>query len=178
MHEPTPENRAEQVIALEPEPRKMSDQVREPTTSSIIMGVLVDFEGMEGMPGLCLASGNHFDNLEEDVSLFLLSPLVPPSSEFLMPLLVLPSTEFPVFPLVPFSSKSPEFPRSLPLLRSLSKSASPSAPSLLSPVSPSAPPRPLLSGLPSSSSYQTSGSSDSASSLCSRHSTSAHLRLP
>lgn len=47
MHKPTPENRAEQDITLEPEPHKMSDQMFEPAISSFTVGVLMGFEGMD-----------------------------------------------------------------------------------------------------------------------------------
>ncbi len=36
----------EEIIAPEPEPQDKSDQVREPATPSIALGVLVEFEGM------------------------------------------------------------------------------------------------------------------------------------
>lgn len=42
-HKPMPEIRAEQNIAPEPEPRRMSDQVYEPATPCVAMGVLVKF---------------------------------------------------------------------------------------------------------------------------------------
>jgi len=51
MHEPAPvEKRTEPVIALEPKPHKTSDHVHEPAILSIIMGQLVEYEGMEEDP--------------------------------------------------------------------------------------------------------------------------------
>lgn len=121
-------------------------------------------KGMEGSPGqtpaaleeLCLASGNYFNNLEDDFSLFLPSPLVPPSSVFPVPLLFPPSAEIPV---------SPEFLPSHPLLPRLPNSASSSAPTPRVPFSPVTSLLTLCgstSSLPVSSSTQSRGSPGSA----------------
>lgn len=50
MYEPEPERRTDSTIASEPEPRQMSDQVREPATSSVPVGLLLEFKGMEVSP--------------------------------------------------------------------------------------------------------------------------------
>ncbi|ROL44352.1 hypothetical protein DPX16_8774 [Anabarilius grahami] len=50
MHEPMLEFRAEQAIVPEPVPRKMFDNVFELAKLSVIVGVLVEFEGMDRSP--------------------------------------------------------------------------------------------------------------------------------
>lgn len=84
-HAPMPKNRAEQAIASEPSPHKMSDQVCKPATSSAV-GMLVLYEGIEEDPThtlttdgeLLLTFGGYFENLDEEISLFLPFPMVPP----------------------------------------------------------------------------------------------------
>ncbi|ROL53998.1 hypothetical protein DPX16_15596, partial [Anabarilius grahami] len=158
-------------IALEPKPNGMSDQVRQPATSS----VPVEFEGMDGaLPTLLplrlscswplcnimriwkkkfpsplfpRSSKSPVSPLVPASSKSPVSPLVPPSSKSPVSLLVPPSSKSPVSPLVPPSSKSPvslKFLPSLPLPPPLPTPASSSAPSPLFPFSPSAPPLNLL----------------------------------
>jgi len=67
--EPTPEHN----IAPEPEPNSVSDQVSEPATLSVPVGVLVEFKGMDWSPThthtaegeLSLASVKLFRDLKE-----------------------------------------------------------------------------------------------------------------
>lgn len=47
---PTPEPSPEHNIALEPESNSKSDQVSEPAILSVLMGVLVEFKGMDWSP--------------------------------------------------------------------------------------------------------------------------------
>ncbi|ROL51870.1 hypothetical protein DPX16_19389 [Anabarilius grahami] len=47
MYKPEPERRTDPTIAPEPEPRQTSDQVREPATLSVPVGLLLEFKGME-----------------------------------------------------------------------------------------------------------------------------------
>lgn len=96
---------------LEAEPNGHSNQVHEPATSSVPVGVLVEYEGMEWSPTtsegeLHLASGKYYEDLEEDIPRNVPFPLVPPSSKFPASLLVLPRSESPLSPLVLPSSKS------------------------------------------------------------------------
>ncbi|ROK87110.1 hypothetical protein DPX16_10250 [Anabarilius grahami] len=131
---PAAETKTEPIIALEPEPDEESDQVQEPATSSVPVGVLVKYKGMKWRPGhisktegeLHMASGNYYKEVEKDIPLSVPSPLV------------MPSSKSPVSPLVPPSSKSPastEIPPSLalpsPLPITASLSCFPSAPRLL-----------------------------------------------
>lgn len=50
MNGPEPTIRTEPTIALEPKPHCESDQVCEPATTCVIMGLLMEFEGMEENP--------------------------------------------------------------------------------------------------------------------------------
>lgn len=64
--------KTEQIIALEPELHRNSDQVHEPTRLSVPVRLLVETEGMEGSPAhspatveeLCVASGNYLEKEE------------------------------------------------------------------------------------------------------------------
>ncbi len=148
--EPEPDV-TEPIIPTEPEPQTSSDQVREPATSSVLEGVLVVFEGLEGSAAhtpategeLHLVSGSYKEELLDIFKMDLIdwfrevltcapespaSPLVPSSPES------------PASPLVPSSSCPPVFPPNLPLPPPL-KPASSSPLSPLMPVSPSAHPQ-------------------------------------
>lgn len=50
MDEPKPVIRTGYDITPELKPQALSDQVHEPTTSSVIVGVIVEFEGMDKAP--------------------------------------------------------------------------------------------------------------------------------
>lgn len=86
---PTMHREYEAIFVLEPEPHMESDQLFEPTTLSCEEGILVECDGMGRSPAhtpaaedeLHLASVNYFEDLEEDIPLSLLLPLVPPSSK-------------------------------------------------------------------------------------------------
>ncbi|ROL27920.1 hypothetical protein DPX16_11050 [Anabarilius grahami] len=106
-----PDKRTEPTIAPEPEPHSESDQVCEPATSSVPVGLLVEYEGMEESPA-------HTPIVETPS---LVSPLV------------LPSSKSPVFPRIP-----PSLPLPPPLPITANSSAS--APPPLFPFSSSAPP--------------------------------------
>ncbi|ROL52447.1 hypothetical protein DPX16_6131 [Anabarilius grahami] len=124
-----PDKKTEPTITPEPKNKEKSDPVCEPATpQSVPVGVVLEFVGMEWSPAhtpaawgeLQLASEcNHYEEVEEDISLNLPSPLVPPSSKS------------------PASSKIP--PRH-PLPPPLPKTASSSALPLLFPFRPLAPP--------------------------------------
>ncbi|XDV34391.1 hypothetical protein PO909_004552 [Leuciscus waleckii] len=90
--------------------------MRESATKCVPVGVLVEFVGMEEIlthtpaiegEQLLLAFANNYYDLEEDISLILLSLLVLPSSKSPMAPLVPPSSKFPVPPLVSPSSRTP-----------------------------------------------------------------------
>ncbi|XDV39905.1 hypothetical protein PO909_009080 [Leuciscus waleckii] len=81
---------------MEPEPNSMSDQVREPTTSSVPVGIIVEFEGMEWSPAhTTIAEGElvKFSVLLFEEEGFLLASLVPASSKSPASLLALPSLQ-------------------------------------------------------------------------------------
>ncbi|XP_058625419.1 uncharacterized protein LOC131536483 [Onychostoma macrolepis] len=120
---PTPEPETSQPSPryTEPEPQISSDQVREPATSSVLNGVLVVYESLEGSPAhtpttegeLHLVSRSY---QEEHMDIFLMdlidwfgevltcAPESPASP------LVLSSPESPGSPLVPSSPESPASP--------------------------------------------------------------------
>ncbi|KTF76316.1 hypothetical protein cypCar_00043570, partial [Cyprinus carpio] len=61
LHEPTADGEPEPagtelIVAMEPEPPALSDQVHEPATLSVPKGVLVEIEGLEGSPAHTPAS--------------------------------------------------------------------------------------------------------------------------
>ncbi|XP_016110248.1 vegetative cell wall protein gp1-like [Sinocyclocheilus grahami] len=132
----------EPIVAPEPGPQDRSNQVREPITSPVPKGVLVEIEGLEGSPThtpaaegeLQLASGMYYEELMDIFQMDLIDWFGE----------VLPSST--ASPLVPPSSCSPVFPPSLPLPPPLQKPVSSSAPSPLVPVSTSAHPHSAPSG--------------------------------
>ncbi|XP_016124666.1 uncharacterized protein [Sinocyclocheilus grahami] len=147
MPEPTadgePEPTAtEPIVAPEPEPLELSDQVREPATSPVPKGVLVEIEGLQGSPAhtpaaegeLQLVTGPHYEELMDCFKVDLIDWF----GEAL--------ASSPTSPLVPSSSCPPVSPPSLPLLPPLKELVSSSAPSPLVPVSPSAHPQSAPSG--------------------------------
>lgn len=80
--------KTEQIIALEPELHRNSDQVHELARLSIPVRLLVEIEGMEGSPAhtpdtmdvLCLASGNYSEKEEFRNVLLKLKPCFQPWS--------------------------------------------------------------------------------------------------
>ncbi len=107
----------------EPEPQECSDQVREPATSSVPEGVLVEIEGLEGSPAhtpaaegeLQLATGKYIEELLDIFEVDLIDwvgEVVPPSSCTPVSPLVPPSPESPASPLAPSSYCAPVFPPS------------------------------------------------------------------
>ncbi|ROL52823.1 hypothetical protein DPX16_2329 [Anabarilius grahami] len=122
-NEAEPEERTKGVVAPGCEPQGVSDQVREPATSCIVEGVLVEFEVSDECPvhnlttvdGMAITTETFldlFEVFEEVNSPCLVSPLVPSSSELSVSPLVPSSSELSVSPLVP---SSPVFPPNLPL---------------------------------------------------------------
>lgn len=114
-----PGQRTEPTTTPEPEHHSESDQVCKPATSSVPVGLLVEYEGMDESPVQSLASEfMYYDELEEHIYLNLLPLLVLPSSKspaspeippslLLPPPLPKPASPWCLPPLVPFSSSAP-----------------------------------------------------------------------
>ncbi|XP_058617738.1 uncharacterized protein LOC131531178 [Onychostoma macrolepis] len=176
LPEPTADGEPEPAAT---EPLPSTDQVRELATSSVVEGVLVVLEGLEGSPAhtpttegeLQLVSGRYEEERKDIFQMDLIdwfgevqtctpespvSPLVPSGPESPVSPLVLSSPESPVSPLVPSSSSPPVVPPSLPLLPPL-KPASSSPPAPLMPISPSAHPQsaPAMRSVPPPQDFQS-----------------------
>lgn len=124
VEHPKPERRTDGYIAPETEPRRVSDQVREPATSSIAEGVLVELGGREGSPThpvtvdvMNKVDGSYLEDLLDifevnlidwfgEVILRVPESPVPPESPMLS---VSPApSEFPIPPVSP--KRPPNFP--------------------------------------------------------------------
>lgn len=137
----------EPIVALDPEPGNMPDQVHEPASLHVLEKVLVEIDSLEGSPvytpategELQLTSGNYFEELI-DIFVDLIDwfgEVIPNSPESPMFPLSADSPMSLEFPLIP---PSPESPASQLVLPSPESPASPELP-----VSPEFPPSlPLL----------------------------------
>ncbi|KAL0170458.1 hypothetical protein M9458_035054, partial [Cirrhinus mrigala] len=109
-------------VVPEPKPHKMFDQVCEPATPCIAVGLLMDFEGMKDDPAYIPTTQNdlnvdseHYDlykNMEVDILLNLSSLLVPPSTMSPVSSLYCPPWVFQL-PAQSFISAPPVTPPSL-----------------------------------------------------------------